>query len=154
MAVRSGRRVAIGVIGGRDVGNDVRQIAENVGKGIAKLGAILVCGGMGGVMEAACIGAKSIDGLTVGILPTASKDEGNPYLDIVIATGMGGARNSIIVKSIDSAIAIDGQYGTLSEIALCLEAGVAVIGLNTWNIEGVIDADSPEDAVAKAFENI
>ena len=154
MVVRSGRRVAIGVLGGKDVGNDIRQIAENVGNGIAKLGGILVCGGMGGVMEAACIGAKSRDGLTVGILPAASKDEGNPYLDIVIATGMGGARNLIIAKSIDAAIAIDGQYGTLSEIAFCLEAGVAVIGLNTWNIEGVIDADSPEDAVAKAFENI
>ena len=154
MVVRSGRRVAIGVLGGKDVGNEIRQIAENVGNGIAKLGGILVCGGMGGVMEAACIGAKSRDGLTVGILPTASKDEGNPYLDIVIATGMGGARNSIIIKSIDAAIAIDGQYGTLSEIAQCLEAGVAVIGLNTWNIEGVINADSPEDAVAKAFENI
>ncbi|TFB12972.1 TIGR00725 family protein [Candidatus Marinimicrobia bacterium MT.SAG.4] len=154
MVVRSGRRVAIGVLGGKDVGNEIRQVAENVGNGIAKLGGILVCGGMGGVMEAACIGAKSRDGLTVGILPTASKDEGNPYLDIVIATGMGGARNSIIAKSIDAAIAIDGQYGTLSEIAFCLEAGVAVIGLNTWNIKGVIDADSPEDAVAKAFENI
>ena len=154
MVVRSGRRVAIGVLGGKDVGNDIRQIAENVGNGIAKLGGILVCGGMGGVMEAACIGAKSRDGLTVGILPTTSKDEGNPYLDIVIATGMGGARNSIIVKSIDAAIAIDGKYGTLSEIAQCLEAGVTVIGLNTWSIEGVIDADSPEDAVAKAFENI
>ena len=78
MTVRSGRRVAIGVFGGRDVGNDIRQIAENVGNGIAKLGGILVCGGMGGVIEAACIGAKSRDGLTVGILPTASKDEGNP----------------------------------------------------------------------------
>lgn len=154
MTVKSGRRVAIGVLGGRDVSSDVRQIAENVGNGIAKLGGIVVCGGMGGVMEAACIGAKSRDGLTIGILPTDSKDEGNPYLDIVIATGMGGARNSIIAKSIDAAIAIDGQYGTLSEIAMCLEAGVIVVGLNTWNIEGVIDADSPEDAVAKAFESI
>ena len=154
MAIRSGRRVAIGVLGGRDVNNEIRQIAESVGSGIAKLGGILVCGGMGGVMEAACIGAKSRDGLTVGILPTVSRDEGNQYLDIVIATGMGGARNSIIVKSIDSAIAIDGRYGTLSEIAFCLEAGIAVIGLKTWNIEGVIDADSPDDAVAKAYENI
>jgi len=155
MTVRSGRRIAIGVLGGRDVSNDIRQIAENVGNGIAKLGGIVVCGGMGGVMEAACIGAKSRDGsITVGILPTVSKDEGNPYLDIVIATGMDGARNSIIAKSIDVAIAIDGQYGTLSEIALCLEAGIVVIGLNTWNIEGVIDAESPEDAVAKAFDNI
>ena len=154
MTVRSGRRVAIGVLGGRDVSNDIRQIAESVGNGIAKLGGIVVCGGMGGVMEAACIGAKSRDGTTVGILPTASKDEGNPYIDIVIATGIGGARNSIIAKSIDAAIAIDGNYGTLSEIAFCLEAGIVVIGLNTWNIEGVIDADSPEDAVAKAFDNI
>ena len=72
----------------------------------------------------------------------------------MIATGLGSARNSIIAKSVDAAIAIDGQYGTLSEIAQCLEAGIVVIGLNTWNIEGVIDADSPEDAVAKAFENI
>jgi len=154
MTVEPGRRVAIGVLGGRDVGNDILQIAERVGAGIAKLGGILVCGGMGGVMEAACIGAKSKDGLTIGILPTSSKEEGNNYLDIAIATGMGSARNSIIVRSIDAAIAIDGQYGTLSEIAYCLEMGVKVIGLSTWNIEGVIPADTPEDAVAKAYENI
>ena len=154
MTVEPGRRVAIGVLGGRDVGNDILQIAERVGAGIAKLGGILVCGGMGGVMEAACIGAKSKDGLTIGILPTSSKEGGNNYLDIAIATGMGSARNSIIVRSIDAAIAIDGQYGTLSEIAYCLEMGVKVIGLSTWNIEGVIPADTPEDAVAKAYENI
>ena len=154
MTVEPGRRVAIGVLGGRDVGNDILQIAERVGAGIAKLGGILVCGGMGGVMEAACIGAKSKDGLTIGILPTSSKEDGNNYLDIAIATGMGSARNSIIVRSIDAAIAIDGQYGTLSEIAYCLEMGVKVIGLSTWNIEGVIPADTPEDAVAKAYENI
>ena len=154
MTVKPGRRVAIGVFGGRDVGDDIWQIAEKVGSGIAKLGGILVCGGMGGVMEAACIGAKSQDGLTLGILPTSTKEEGNNYIDIAIATGMGSARNSIIVRSIDAAIAIDGQYGTLSEIAYCLEMGVKVIGIRTWNIEGVIQADSPEDAVAKAYENI
>jgi len=154
MVMTPGRRVAIGVLGGRDVGNDIWQIAERVGSGIAKLGGILVCGGMGGVMEAACIGAKSKDGFTVGILPTSSKEEGNSYLDIAIATGMGSARNSIIVRSIDAAIAIDGQYGTLSEIAYCLELGVSVIGLRTWNIEGVIKAETPDDAVAKAYENI
>ena len=154
MTVRPGRRVAIGVFGGRDVGDDMLQMAEKVGSGIAKLGGILICGGMGGVMEAACIGAKSQDGLTLGILPTSTKEEGNSYLDIAIATGMGSARNSIIVRSIDAAIAIDGKYGTLSEIAYCLEMGVNVIGLSTWNIEGVIEADSPEDAVAKAYENI
>ena len=92
--------------------------------------------------------------IAVSLLPTNTKEEGNSYLDIAIATGMGSARNSIIVRSIDAAIAIDGQYGTLSEIAYCLEMGVNVIGLSTWNIEGVIEADSPEDAVAKAYENI
>lgn len=149
-----GRRVAIGVLGGRDVSQDIRQIAEQVGKGIAKLGGILVCGGMGGVMEAACIGAKSNDGITVGILPTSTKDEGNQYIDIAIATGMGIGRNAIIARSIDAAIAIDGQYGTLSEIAYCLQLDIPVIGLQTWSIEGIINADSPEDAVAKAYEQI
>ena len=149
-----GRRVAIGVLGGRDVGQDIRQIAEQVGRGIAKLGGILVCGGMGGVMEAACIGAKSNDGITVGILPTSTKEEGNQYIDIAIATGMGIARNAIIARSVDAAIAIDGQYGTLSEIAYCLQLDIPVIGLQTWSIEGIIVADSPEDAVAKAYEQI
>ena len=149
-----GRRVAIGVLGGRDVSQDIRQIAEQVGRGIAKLGGILVCGGMGGVMEAACIGAKSNDGITVGILPTSTKEEGNQYIDIAIATGMGIGRNAIIARSIDAAIAIDGQYGTLSEIAYCLQLDIPVIGLQTWSIEGIISADSPEDAVAKAYEQI
>ena len=149
-----GRRVAIGVLGGREVGQDIRQIAEQVGRGIAKLGGILVCGGMGGVMEAACIGAKSNDGITVGILPTSTKEEGNQYIDIAIATGMGIGRNAIIARSIDAAIAIDGQYGTLSEIAYCLQLDIPVIGLQTWSIEGIISADSAEDAVAKAYELI
>ncbi len=97
------------------------------------------------------MGAKSMGGITVGILPQTTKTEANQYIDIPIVTGMGEARNIIIVRTADVLIAIGGEYGTLSEIAFALKTGKPVIGLNTWDIKGIIEATSPEDAVEKAF---
>ena len=134
-------------------------IGEAVGRGLAQAGVVLVCGGMGGVMEAAAGGAMKAGGKTVGILPTASRLEGNPYLTIAVATGMGEARNAIVVRTADVVIAVHGEFGTLSEIALALKMGKPVIGLGTWellkageSVRAIVRATSPEDAVAKALE--
>src|SRR5690606_6176989 len=108
--------------------------AEAVGRGIARAGATLVCGGLGGVMEAACRGARAEGGLTVGILPGGDPSDANPYVEIPICTGMGYARNIIVVKSGHAVIAIDGAYGTLSEIGHALGEGLPVIGLDTWQL--------------------
>ena len=148
------RQISIGVLGGRIIDSEMEKIAEEVGIEIANRGAILVCGGMGGVMEFACKGAKSAGGTTIGILPTASKDEANKFVDISIATGLGSARNSIILRSVDAAIAVDGKYGTLSEIAYAMEIGVPIIGIKSWDIDGVIKAGSASEAVNIAFEKL
>jgi len=102
-------------------------------------------------MEAACRGAKEADGLTVGILPGPDRSDANPFVDIVLPTGLGEARNALVVGAADVVIAIGGGYGTLSEIALALKAGKRVIGLGTWDIEGVVAAEDPEAAVAAAL---
>jgi uncharacterized protein (TIGR00725 family) len=107
---------------------------------------VLVCGGLGGVMEAACKGAKGSGGTTVGILPGTDRTAANPYVDTAIATGLGEARNAIVARSADALIAIGGAYGTLSEIAFALKAGKRVVGLGTWEVEGVEAADSPAAA--------
>jgi uncharacterized protein (TIGR00725 family) len=109
-------------------------LGDAVGRGLAEAGAVLVCGGMGGVMEAAAGGAMNAGGKTVGILPTASRLEGNPYLTVAVATGMGEARNAIVVRTADVVIAIHGEFGTLSEIALALKMGRPVVGLGTWEL--------------------
>lgn len=117
---------------------------------IAGNGAVLVCGGLGGVMEAACRGAKEAGGTTVGILP--GTEGGCPRLDITIRTGLGHARNILVVLSADAVIAVGGSYGTLSEIAIALKVGRPVYGINTWDIKGVIPCSSPEDAVKQAVQ--
>ncbi len=122
--------------------------AETVGRLIAESGAVVCCGGLGGVMEAACRGAREAGGMTVGILP-GTGDE-NPYLDVVIRTGMGHARNVILVLSADTVIAAGGGYGTLSEIAIALKVGRPIFGLFTWDIEGVVACATPEEAVSLA----
>jgi len=148
----------IAVIGGSTATPDEEMAAERVGQALAHAGAVLVCGGRGGVMEAACRGANSAGGLTIGILPGTTREQANPYVDIPIVTGMGEARNAIIVRSARAVIAIGGGYGTLSEIALALAFGVPVIGLDTWQIgrEGhprppVVYAATPEEAVEQAL---
>lgn len=141
----------IGVIGGYDVDSRIYRIAYEVGKEIAKNGCILVCGGLGGVMEAASRGAKENGGITVGILPGVRAEDANPYIDLPIPTGISYARNMIVVLSSDILIAIDGKYGTLSEISYANIFGKKVIGIETWEIEGVEKAESAEDAVKKAI---
>lgn len=144
----------IAVIGAGNADENSLKIAEKVGKLIAKRNAILICGGLGGVMEAAAKGAKSEDGITVGILPQSHREDANPYIDVPVATGFGEGRNVIIIRSADALIAVGGEYGTLSEIALGLKTGKPVIGINTWDIKGIIKADNAEDAVSKAFESL
>ncbi|MBI2935974.1 MAG: TIGR00725 family protein [Chloroflexi bacterium] len=158
MTVRE-RPLAIAVIGGSNARRKARTWAYEVGRELAKHGAILVCGGLTGVMEAACKGAKEAGGITIGILPGNTPVEANPYVDIPICTGMGYARNVIVVKSGRAVIAIDGAYGTLSEIAHALGEGMPVIGLGTWSFAvngrqdaAVIQATDPVDAVTKALE--
>ena len=138
----------IGVIGPADPLPEEYAIAQSVGRQIAGHHETLVCGGLSGIMEAACKGAKEQDGLTVGIVPDTSN--GNGFLDIVIRTGIGHARNAIIAQSADAVIAIGGSYGTLSEIAIALKMKRPVFGIKTWDIKGVIQCMTPEEAVLRA----
>lgn len=154
-------RILIGVIGGGEVSTQVAGIAEEVGREIARREAVLVCGGMGGVMEAACKGAAEEGGLTIGILPGDGRYGANPYVQIPIITGIGYARNAVVVKSSQAIIAVDGSYGTLSEIAFALQSGIPVIGLDTWSIaiggspdDSIIIASNAEEAVNRAIELI
>ena len=103
------------------------------------------------MMEAACRGAKEADGLTVGILPGSDRSEANPFVDVALPSGLGEARNVLVVRAADVVIAIGGGYGTLSEIALSLKAGKRVLGIGTWEIEGVVAAQDPKAAVAAAL---
>jgi uncharacterized protein (TIGR00725 family) len=150
----SGSRPHIGVIGGSDCTEVVAQLAEQVGAGIAQRGGVLVCGGLTGVMEAACRGAKQAGGTTIGILPGYRREEANAYVDIAIATGLGEARNLAIIRTADRIVAIDGSHGTLSEIGFALRMGKRVVGLETWDIRGVIRAESSEQALDLAFEGL
>ena len=141
----------IGVIGAGECDAELGALAEAVGRGIAEAGAVLVCGGMGGVMEAACRGAKRAGGLTVGILPGPDRGGANKCVDIAIATGIGEARNLAIIRTSDVLIAVGGSYGTLSEIGFALKARKRVVGLKTWDIEGIERADSSASALALAL---
>ncbi len=146
------KKIRIGVIGGSSPDSEYRRIARDVGKLIAERGAILVCGGLSGVMEEAARGAKKAGGVTIGILPGISPQDANPYIDIPIATGMGYSRNSLVAMNVDVLIAVDGQFGTLTEIAYGNIYEKRVIGIGTWNIEGVINAKTAEEAIETAFK--
>lgn len=145
-------RKRIGVIGGSRATKKHLDMAAEVGRLIAEKGAVLICGGLAGVMEAACRAAKKAGGLTVGILPGGNPAEANPYVDIPIATGMGYTRNALVVMNAEALIAIDGEYGTLSEIAYARVQGKTVIGLDTWDIQGVVRAADPGEAVKLAVK--
>jgi len=146
------RRIRIGVIGGARPEPRFEEIAREVGRRIAQAGAVLVCGGLGGVMKAAAQGAKEAGGLTIGILPGAQISDANPYIDIPIATGLGYTRNSLVAMNADVLIAVDGEYGTLSEIAYGRIFGKPVIGLESWDVKGVVKAESAEETVRRALE--
>jgi hypothetical protein len=150
--------IFIAVIGGSQCTSSEAELARAVGRELAQRQAILICGGLGGIMEAACQGAREAGGTTIGILPGDNRLSANPYVQIPIVTGVGYARNAIVVKSAQAVIAIDGSYGTLSEIAYALQSGLPVIGLNTWSLSlngqkdnSIIPAQSPQEAVEKAI---
>ena len=136
----------IAVVGGGECSPETRDMAHRLGRLLAKRGHVILCGGLGGVMEAVCCGAKDAGGLTVGIVP-GDGWEANRCVGITIATGMGHARNVIIVKSADAIIALPGEHGTLSEIALALKIGKRVISLKSWEIPGALKAETPEEAI-------
>jgi uncharacterized protein (TIGR00725 family) len=148
----------IAVIGDSSCSPEEAKLAESVGELLAQRGATIVCGGLGGVMEAVCRGAKSKGGLTVGILPGEDPSMANPWVDIPVVTGLGEARNVAVVKSAQAMIAIGGGYGTLSEIAHALKSSIPVIGLNTWSLsrneredDSIIRVQSATEAVDKAI---
>ncbi|EQB63595.1 MAG: hypothetical protein RBG1_1C00001G1174 [candidate division Zixibacteria bacterium RBG-1] len=147
-------KIYIGVIGANHCSKQVAKLAYEVGQEIAKTGAILVCGGLGGVMEAACQGAKEQGGTTIGIIPGVKKEEANPYVDFPIVTGLGYARNILVVKNSQAVIALPGKYGTLSEIAFCLNFKIPLISLSNWKIKGMLKAKTPVAAVKLALKKI
>lgn len=144
----------VAVIGARSPEQALLREAETVGKLLAQRGAVLVCGGLGGVMEATSRGAKSEGGVTVGILPQNDAREANQFIDIPVVTGMGIGRNVIIARTADGLIAVGGEYGTLSEIAFALQTGKPVVGIRTWDIKGVVPVDTGQEAVDTLFRII
>ncbi len=151
----------ISVIGGSKASDEELRLAEETGREIAARGAVLICGGMGGVMEAACRGARQAEGTTVGILPGDNRAMANAFVDVPVVTGMGYGRNVIIARSAQVVIAIGGSYGTLSEISYALQGGVPVIGLKTWEFSrdgkkdtSVIRAETAKEAVKLAMDII
>jgi hypothetical protein len=146
------RKKIVAVIGGHSCTKEVEQLAQNLGKKLAKVVDILVSGGLSGTMNAVCCGFKTGGGLTIGIIPGYDKKEANPYVDIVVPSGLGLARNVLVVKSADIVVALKGEAGTLSEIAYALQFGIPVISLKSWDIPGVIKVETAEEAVAKVKE--
>ncbi len=153
----------VGVVGPGTVGTGatpaVESAAEAVGRGLAEAGAVVVCGGLGGVMAATCRGAASAGGTTVGILPGPDRGEANPWVTVPLPTGLGEARNALVVRAADVLVALGGGWGTLSEIALALRTGRPVVGLGTWLLEppgeaagpGVEEVGDPVEAVRRAL---
>ncbi len=143
----------IAVVGpGEGVSASQVAAAEEVGRGLAANGATVVCGGLGGVMAATCRGAAAAGGLTVGILPGSDRAAANEWVSVAIPTGLGELRNGLVVRAADVVVAVGGAYGTLSEIALALKTGVPVVGLESWDIEGIEPVASPAEAVDRALE--
>jgi uncharacterized protein (TIGR00725 family) len=144
----------VAVVGGGEADDATCRRAEAVGEALARQGALLVCGGLGGVMEAACRGARAGGGTTLGILPGADRRAANPFVDVAVPTGMGEARNALVVLCADALVAVGGEFGTLSEIALALRNGKPVVGLDTWElrrhgraVDAIVPAGNPEQAV-------
>jgi hypothetical protein len=143
------------VIGGSDISPETAVLAREVGREVGARGAVLLCGGLGGVMAAAAQGAQDAGGVSLGILPDGDRRRANPYLTYAIATNLGHARNVIIAHSADALIAVDGSHGTISEAAIALKLGKPVIALNvTWDLPGLQRAATPAAAVALAWEAV
>jgi uncharacterized protein (TIGR00725 family) len=150
--------IYIGVSGPGDASDDEAKMAEEVGRRLAEHGAVVICGGLGGVMDAAARGATAAGGLAIGILPGESRRGSSSHLTAAIPTGMGEARNALLVRAADAVIAISGEFGTLSEIALALKMGKPVVGLGTWElrkpdrtVDAMMTARSAEEAVDLAL---
>lgn len=148
----------VGVIGAGEASDELAAAAEAVGAGLARAGAVVVCGGLGGVMAAACRGAAEAGGTTVGLLPGPDRADANPWVTVAVATGMGELRNGLVVRASDALIALGGGPGTLSEIGFALKLGRPVVGLKTWELArgGVADASivaaaTPAEAVERAL---
>jgi hypothetical protein len=146
------RKKVVSVIGGHSCNKEVERIAQELGKNLAKVVNILVCGGLSGTMKAVCSGFKAGGGLTIGIIPGYDKNDANPDVDIVIPTGLGLARNVLVVKSADVVVALPGEAGTLSEMAYALQFGIPVISLNSWDIKGVIKVKTVDEVIDKIKE--
>jgi uncharacterized protein (TIGR00725 family) len=150
----------VAVIGAGNGSPEQHAAAEEVGRLLADAGAVLVCGGLGGVMEAASRGATARGGMTVGILPDETRERGNPHLTVAIATGLGETRNALVVRAADVVIAVGGEFGTLGEIGLALKMGKRVVGLGTWSLDRagqpdpLIRAATPAEAVTSALEGL
>lgn len=143
------------MIGGSEIGPETAGLAREVGRQVAERGAVLLCGGLGGVMAAAAQGAREAGGVSLGILPEGDRRRANPYLTYTIATNLGHARNMLIAHSADALIAVDGSYGTVSEAAIALKLGKPVIALNvTWDLPGLRRAATPAEAVALAWDGL
>ena len=150
----------VSVIGPGRAPSDVVDAAETVGRELARRGAVVVCGGLGGAMEAACRGARSEGGTTIGILPGADRRDANPWVSIAIPTGLGELRNGLVVRAGDAVVAVAGEFGTLSEIGFALKIGRPVVGLTTWELaragqpvtDAIVVADDPVAAAARAVE--
>jgi uncharacterized protein (TIGR00725 family) len=152
--VKSIGQKLISVIGAGSPDAKARQWAQEVGRLVAGRGFGVVCGGLGGVMEAACQGCNEAGGLTVGILPGTDADQANPWVRVAIPTGMGQVRNVMVVMAGCGAIAVAGGPGTLSEIGHAMKMGRPVVGLGTWPVPGLAEADSPEEAVELLFDRL
>ena len=142
----------VAVVGPSEASTEEAARAETVGRLLGEAGAIVVCGGLGGVMEAAARGAAGAGATVVGLLPGTDRAQANPHVTVVIATGMGEMRNALIVRAADAVVAVGGAYGTLSEIAFALRTGVPVVGIGTWALDDVVDAPDAAAAVALALE--
>lgn len=150
--------VYVSVCGSGDAAPEVAALAEEVGSRLAAANAVVVCGGLGGVMEAVCRGAKSAGGTTVGILPGTDRSDANDFVDVVLPTGLGESRNALIARAADALIAIQGEFGTLSEVGFALKIGTPVVGLDTWElhrggevVQAIEPATTPADAVDLAL---
>ncbi|MDP3181220.1 MAG: TIGR00725 family protein [Desulfobaccales bacterium] len=144
--------IYMAVIGGGEVSPQLAEVAKEVGRQVARRGAVLLCGGLGGVMAAATQGAREAGGVSIGILPDGDRRRANPYLTYAIATNLGHARNMLIAHSADALIAVDGSHGTISEAAIALKLGKPVIALEaSWDLPGLRRAASPQEAVEMAL---
>ena len=146
-----GKRFYVAVVGPGEAEPEAEVQAAAVGKALAEGGAVVVCGGLGGVMAATCRGAREAGGTTIGILPGTDRAAANPWVDVAVPTGMGEARNAVVVRASDAVVAVAGGYGTLSEVALALKSGRRVIGLASWDIPGMEAAATPDEAARLAL---